>query len=457
MKRTILGVLAIAVIALIAQYIKMDKSPDKELDSNAQALAILESGQCLVCHSQNPELPFYASLPFIGEQVKYDAAFGVQKIDLTEAYNALASGGKVNEADLAKIEFAISDGSMPPAKYYAVHWGSKINCEEKEMMLNWAKNHRAQHYSLGTNAPEFANEPVQAIPEKVDVNLDKVAVGFKLYHDTRLSSDNTISCASCHGLNTGGVDNNQFSKGVDGQLGGVNAPTTFNATHNFVQFWDGRAETLAQQAAGPPLNPVEMASTSWEQIIEKLESDKQLTKEFIALYPEGYSEATITNAIEEFEKTLITPNSKFDKYLKGDKEAITAEERAGYEVFKRYECATCHVGVNLGGQTYEKLGLHADYFGIREIITDGDLGRFVQTQNEIDKHRFKVPTLRNIALTWPYFHDGSLNTMEEAVNEMVLYQVGKTFSDEERIELIAFLNTLTGEYQGKPLTNDNKQ
>lgn len=457
MKNTILGIVAIATIALISQYYKMDRSPDLNDEPNAQALAILESGQCLVCHSQAAELPFYASFPIIGEQVKQDAAFGVEKIDLTATYEALKSGGLVNEVALAKIEFAIAEGSMPPFKYYAMHWGSRINNTERDMMLNWAKRYRAKNYSLGTNAVEFANEPVQAIPESVSVDQRKADIGFKLYHDVRLSSDNTISCASCHGLNTGGVDNDRFSKGVNGQRGGINAPTTFNAVHNFVQFWDGRATDLQQQAAGPPLNPVEMASTSWEQIAEKLAADKALSEQFLLLYPEGYTEHSITDAIQEFEKTLITPNSQFDKYLKGDKSALSKEELAGYELFKKYECATCHVGVNLGGQTYEKMGLHADYFGIRGDITEADYGRFAQTQENYDKHRFKVPTLRNIALTWPYFHDGSYALMEEAADVMALYQVGHTLTDDEKSKLVAFFHTLTGEYQGKLLTNDNQQ
>jgi cytochrome c peroxidase len=279
-----------------------------------------------------------------------------------------------------------------------------------------------------------------------------------LYRDTRLSVDNTVSCASCHDFSTAGVDNKQYSEGVQGQKGGVNAPTTFNALYNFVQFWDGRAETLADQAAGPPLNPVEMASQSFDEIIAKLSADKALTKEFLEVYPDGWSQENITNAIEEFERTLITPNSPFDKYLRGDNAAITAEAKRGYELFKEYNCATCHVGVNLGGESYELMGLREHYFAARDMeMTEEDNGRFKQTQQERDRHRFKVPGLRNVALTWPYYHDGTRATLEEAVRDMGRYQSGVMLTDAETSDIVAFLNSLTGEYQGKPLTNANKQ
>ena len=247
-----------------------------------------------------------------------------------------------------------------------------------------------------------------------------------LYHDTRLSADNSISCASCHGLNTGGVDNKRYSEGVGGQFGGVNAPTVYNAAYNFVQFWDGRANTLAEQAAGPPLNPVEMACHSFDEIIAKLQQDVNFTKAFTEVYPEGYAEKSRTNDIEEFEKTLLTPNSRFDRYLKGEKSAINDTELSGYELFKKYDCATCHVGETLGGQSYELMGVKRDYFADRGLeMTEEDNGRFKQTKADRDKHRFKVPGLRNIALTAPYFHDGSMKTMKDAVKKILKKTLAK--------------------------------
>ena len=189
-----------------------------------------------------------------------------------------------------------------------------------------------------------------------------------------------------------------------------------------------------------------------------LNLDFNFTLYFTEVYPEGYSEKSITNAIEEFEKTLLTPNSRFDRYLKGEKSAINDTELTGYELFKKYDCATCHVGETLGGQSYELMGVKRDYFADRgSEMTEEDNGRFKQTKTDRDKHRFKVPGLRNIALTAPYFHDGSIKTMKDAVDYMAKYQVDAILSNEELGEIVAFLETLTGEYKGKPLTNDNSK
>ena len=313
-------------------------------------------------------------------------------------------------------------------------------------------------YTDITVAPEFANEPIRPIADSIAVDVRKVVLGNLLYHDTRLSADNTVSCASCHGLDTGGVDNKQYSEGVGGQFGGVNAPTVYNAAYNFVQFWDGRAGTLAEQAAGPPLNPVEMACESFDQIIDKLAEDKDFVSAFNEVYADGLSEKNITDAIQEFEKTLLTPNSRFDRYLKGQKDAITENEIAGYELFKKYDCATCHVGEILGGTSYELIGVQHDYFADRQAeMTEEDNGRFKQTQIERDRHRFKVPGLRNIELTAPYFHDGSMATMDDAVRAMAKYQLGIDLPQQEVDKIVAFLRTLTGEYKGQLLTNKNME
>ena len=278
----------------------------------------------------------------------------------------------------------------------------------------------------------------------------KVELGKLLFHDGRLSLDNTISCASCHNLETGGVDNKQYSEGVGGQFGGVNAPTVFNAYFNFVQFWDGRAATLADQAAGPPLNPVEMASESFEQICAKLQADENMVKMFAEIYPDGITEANITNAIQEFEMTLLTPNSPFDRYLKGDNDALSAEEIEGYDLFKENGCATCHAGETLGGKTYEYMGRFDNYFEKRGLeMTEEDNGRFKQTKDEYDRHCFKVPGLRNLALTAPYFHDGTMKTIEEAVQAMAHYECGVDLTEQDNQKISAFMRSLTGEYKAK--------
>ncbi len=433
-----------------------DRVPSADAGKNAQMAAIIADAGCLECHTAAPELPFYASLPLAGDLVKKDAADGYRAYDNEPMYDAINSDKKVSEVDLAKVEKVIIDGTMPPAKYYMVHWGANINSKEKTIALDWIKECRAKFYPNKLAATEFSNEAVRPVEDAVEVNPLKAVLGEMLYHDTRLSADNTVSCATCHGLNTGGVDNKQFSEGVNGLKGGVNAPTVFNAHYNFVQFWDGRAATLAAQAAGPPLNPVEMASASFDEICGKLKADAAFDKAFTAVYPEGITEQTITDAIQEFERTLLTPNSAFDKYLKGDKKAITADELAGYELFKNNGCATCHVGENLGGQSYELMGIMADYFGDRGTeLTIEDNGRNKETKLPRDKHRFKVPGLRNIALTAPYFHDGTQATLAEAVAAMSKYEKGVELSEPDVTKIVAFLKTLTGEYKGKILTNDN--
>ena len=194
-----------------------------------------------------------------------------------------------------------------------------------------------------------------------------------------------------------------------------------------------------------------MGSLSFDDICEVLSQDKAFTDAFTNVYPDGLSEYNITDAIAEFEKTLLTP-SRFDEYLRGNKNALTAEEIAGYEVFKNNKCATCHVGMNIGGQSYEFFGVKANYFEFRGTgLTDGDNGRFAVTGNESDRHKFKTPTLRNILLTYPYMHDGATQTIEEAVKVMSEYQGGKRLADKETAQIVTFLKTLTGEYNGKLL------
>lgn len=446
----------VAAVVVGITYHLSNSAPSADLPREQQALAILTDGQCLMCHSENPDLPFYAKLPVAKGMIREDMMLGYKHTDLTGVYEALRKGEKVDEATLAKIERVIDKGTMPMARFSLMHWGSAITGKKAAMMTEWIREHRAQHYATNLAHAAFAFEPVQPVMDSLPVDPAKVALGEKLFHDPRFSADNTVSCASCHGLNTGGVDNKQYSDGVEGKKGGVNAPTVYNAALNFVQFWDGRAGTLAEQAGGPPMNPVEMASTSWEEIIDKLKEDKELTAEFLAVYPDGYSGDNLTDAIAEFEKTLLTPNSRFDRYLKGDSTVLTAQEIKGYELFKTNDCASCHVGANLGGQSYELMGLKADYFADRGLeMTEEDNGRFKETKTERDRHRFKTPGLRNVALTAPYLHDGSAKTLEEAVDAMAVYQVGKPLTTADRDDIVAFLKTLTGEYKGKPLDAQN--
>lgn len=300
----------------------------------------------------------------------------------------------------------------------------------------------------------LAGEPVEVIPDYVETNPAKVALGKKMFNDTRISLDNTISCATCHVLEDGGADHadERVSEGINGLQGTVNSPTVFNAVFNIDQFWNGRAHTLAEQAAAPPINPVEMGDQTWEQIIERLCQDASLVAEFKAIYPEeGLTEATVTDAIEEFEKTLITPNDKLDRYLKGDKNAMSAEELAGYQAFKANDCATCHYGKTLGGQSFELMSKYGDYFADRKqsrpdiAYNDDDNGLYTFTGKAEDMHKFKVPNLRNISKTAPYYHDGTIESLEEAVRLMFHYELGKNATDEQVASITTFLKALDGE------------
>ena len=300
----------------------------------------------------------------------------------------------------------------------------------------------------------LAGEPVEVIPDYVETNPAKVALGKKMFNDTRISLDNTISCATCHVLEDGGADHadERVSEGINGLQGTVNSPTVFNAVFNIDQFWNGRAHTLAEQAAAPPINPVEMGDQTWEQIIERLCQDASLVAEFKAIYPEeGLTEATVTDAIEEFEKTLITPNDKLDRYLKGDKNAMSAEELAGYQALKANDCATCHYGKTLGGQSFELMSKYGDYFADRKqsrpdiAYNDDDNGLYSFTGKAEDMHKFKVPNLRNISKTAPYYHDGTIESLEEAVRLMFHYELGKTATDEQVASITTFLKALDGE------------
>ena len=456
-KKLIIAALVLVVMLVTIYRISVQAPSGIDYSDKAKVASIFIKGDCLSCHSAQAQLPFYANLPVVGDVVKADVEQGYHMYDMQPFMDALLADQPLKPIDVAKVEKVAEDGTMPPMKYYMVHWGSQITEEKADIIEDWARDYRTAYYADGLT-DDRAGEPVRPLPLTHNADMRKAELGRILYHDVRLSVDNTVSCASCHGLNTAGVDNKQYSEGVQGQLGGVNAPTVYNAVHNFVQFWDGRAKTLADQAAGPPLNPIEMASISFDEIIAKLAADKELSRAFAEVYPEGWSQDAITDAIEQFEMTLITPNSRFDQYLRGNEDAITEAEEDGYELFKKYNCATCHIGVNLGGESYELMGLRKHYFADRGLeLTVEDNGRFKETQDERDRHRFKVPSLRNVALTWPYYHDGTLATLKEAVSSMGTYQSGVELTDTEEDLIVSFLNTLTGEYEGKPLTNDNVQ
>lgn len=448
MKRFLLTaiVVLVAAAAVTAVYrFNFRKSIPADVPLEEQVAAILKQNDCLVCHDHEAEKPFYAVLPIIGTRMDRHMTRGTRFADLKTVTDDLTA---VNEADLAKLEQAMLNSTMPVTEYKLVHWGTGFNDEEKGVIAAWIRDVRARRFATGLAAAEFANEPVQPIVASLPTDPAKVALGYKLYHDGRLSADGTISCAFCHPLDKGGMDNTRTSEGIGGQFGGINAPTVYNAVFNCQQFWNGRAATLADQAAGPPVNPVEMGEQSWDDIVARLSKDRALVREFAGIYPEGLTAATVTDAIAEFEKTLLTPDSPFDRYLKGDSGAITADQIAGYHAFKAHNCATCHAGQAMGGQSFEYLGIMEDYFAARNpeiAANDDDRGLYGFTGNERDLHRFKTPTLRNIALTAPYLHDGSAATLDQAVVAMLRFQTGTEYTQQEVDRMVDFLGTLTGQ------------
>lgn len=293
-------------------------------------------------------------------------------------------------------------------------------------------------------------EPILPVPQTFRLDWKKVALGRRLFNDKRLSKDETISCASCHDLERGGDDGLPFSKGIKNKRGQINAPTVFNAVFNFRQFWDGRARDLKHQASFPVENPEEMG-VAWKEVIKRLESEPYYVEQIEQIYSDIVTADHVQDAIAEFEKSLFTPNARFDRFLRGNADAITAVEKEGYRLFKNFGCVACHQGVNVGGNMYQMLGVVGDYFKDRGGITEADYGLYNVTQKEADRYTFKVPSLRNIALTAPYFHDGSQKTLHAAVGTMARYQLGRQLSAPEIDKIVGFLNTLTGEYQGKPL------
>ncbi|CAK0749213.1 Cytochrome c551 peroxidase [Gammaproteobacteria bacterium] len=304
--------------------------------------------------------------------------------------------------------------------------------------LNYAINLTLVGISLSFMV--LAEEPIQPIRPVQEINLAQVELGKKLYFDPRLSKSGFISCNSCHNLSMGGTDNLRTSIGHNWHEGPINAPTVLNSSMNVAQFWDGRAKDLQEQAGGPIANPGEMASNH-ALAIEVLESIPGYIVDFKQTFGEDkITVDQVTQAIAEFEKTLVTPNSRFDQWLLGNTDAITADEKAGYELFKNSGCVACHNGMAVGGNSFQKMGIVEPY-----AANSSAEGLSAVTGNEEDRFKFKVPTLRNVALTYPYFHDGEAHILSEAVDTMGRIQLGKTFSVEENAKIVAFLNTLTGD------------
>jgi cytochrome c peroxidase len=287
----------------------------------------------------------------------------------------------------------------------------------------------------------FAALPDAVQADRNPLTPEKVILGKMLYYDARLSRGQDVSCNSCHPLNNYGADGQVTSEGYRHARGMRNSPTVYNAAGHVAQFWDGRAADVEEQASGPVLNPVEMAMPSEGAVVAVLQSIPEYAQAFHRAFPDDPDPLTLRNmakAIAAFERKLVTP-SRWDKFLNGDGAALTAEEKAGFQAFLDAGCAVCHSGTYVGGNAYQKLG------AMEPWPDRTDPGRYGVTHNEGDRMVFKVPSLRNVAKTAPYFHDGKVNSLEEAVSSMAQHQVGKQLSETEVKAISTFLGSLTGE------------
>ncbi|MBT9299713.1 cytochrome B6 [Pseudomonas sp. TAE6080] len=294
------------------------------------------------------------------------------------------------------------------------------------------------------------DEALKPLPATPVLDASRVELGRRLFNETRLSINNTLSCASCHHLDKGGADDKPFSPGFDGKPVALNTPTVFNASLNFKQFWNARVDTLEAQIQQVVTSPVEMGN-DWQTVVATLTAAPEYQRAFTQVYPDGITAANVQNALATYERTLLTPNSRFDQYLLGNTDILSYDEKQGYLRFKEYGCIACHQGVNIGGNMYQKFGVMGDYFKARGNPIEADLGRYLVTLDEEDRHVFKVPSLRNVAVTAPYFHDSSAKTLEDAIDVMFKYQLGRTPSADDKALISLFLRTLTGEWEGKPL------
>ncbi len=303
--------------------------------------------------------------------------------------------------------------------------------------------------SVPLSVKSYNFSQIEPLPFASSLPNEKVSLGKQLFNEVLLSRDNSLSCASCHDLAKGGTDRLSVSIGINALKGTRNAPTVFNSAFNFAQFWDGREATIEDQVAGPIHNPIEMDS-NWQDVVTKLKAKPAYVYAFKEVYSAPINKANIIDAIAHYERSLITPDSSFDRYLRGEPNSLTQEELKGYQLFKGLGCISCHQGINVGGNMFQRIGAVSDYFKGKEI-KPSDLGRFNITGQENDRFVFKVPSLRNVAVTAPYFHDGSIKTLEEAVSVMGEYQLGRQLSDDEIRLLSLFLHTLTGQWQGQTL------
>ena len=299
------------------------------------------------------------------------------------------------------------------------------------------------------------SEPITPVPAAEALDPAKIELGRRMFHDVRLSRGDRVSCASCHDLARGGDDGRARSETNDGRPSDFNASTVFNAALNARLNWRGNFRTLTEQNEAVLLDPRLMNAT-WPELLAKLRAGADYRAAFKALYG-GPEREHVLDALATFQRSLLTPDARFDRYLRGERDAITAEEARGYQLFKAYGCIACHQGVNVGGNLFQRFGVFYDPFAARGNVGAADLGRYTITGREDDRKVFRVPSLRNVAVTSPYFHDGSAASLAEAVDIMARSQLGRELPRDDIDLIIRFLRTLTGVYRGQSLTRSDSE
>ncbi len=421
---------------------------------------VIMQHKCAACHGENPQYSKFVNF----------FAFGKLRRDVEGAQRAFTmkhdDSVRGELVDMAKMDYVLRTRRMPPTAYTIMHPSSKLTMNDVKIMRYYYGE------ELINNEAFKAIEP--AAVESDDLKQARILLGHILYFNPALSTNNKISCSSCHDLTKGGTDNKAKSEGVPGadgnpQLGGVNAPTVYNAETHIRQFWDGRAADLQEQAGGPPLNPIEMGYDSpddWADIARKLADDDRIFALFVKVYGNGtvsladrhnpeavtklITAETITDAIAAFEKTLVTPDSDFDLYLKGTG-TLTEAQMAGMKAFKDYGCYTCHVGATLGGQSFEYINTNSPLRAHAEGYQEGAFGLKDFTKKQEHEDMFRVPSLRNVALTAPYFHTGTVTDLREAVRIMFSTQTAASPSESTIANVTEFLKAQTGKYKGKTI------
>ena len=300
----------------------------------------------------------------------------------------------------------------------------------------------------GQAAAQELTAPLAPLPVAVQENAERVALGEKLFLDPRLSHQGRNACASCHPLDQGAMDGKVRGESAYGSAPLRNTPTLFNVAFNYFFNWDGGATTLESHAEKVLLNPTIM-NTNWPELLAVLGAEAEYTRAFLVAYPDGLNRNNVLNALASFERSLVTPNARFDRYLRGEKHALDASEEQGYRLFTIMGCVACHQGINLGGNLFQRFGI---FSSSRPEHEDIDAGRYEITRDDHDRGVFRVPSLRNVAITAPYFHDGRAATLEEAVDIMAQRQLGRSLMPADREAIVRFLNTLTGEYRDLPVT-----